>query len=305
MNQSIERSHVMEMSCGANIAYILENNGDFQVTEYKVLQNQSKDVFLRCMKMTYNGKVQLYYITEMYKSLPAIMTSLDSDAFITVIINLLSAILNVKSNGFLSCQNLDVSFEHIFVDPATLTVKLVYLPLSKKIFSEFSVFENYIRTNLVRLISGIVGVPSQRLQQLVTDLANGTYKLEDIFSRTKRGDTSAPATVIVKESEKKDKVVLRITAMNAPARVEFTINKDEFVLGKNKEVVDGVLSFNQMISRVHCKINRTKVGYTITDLKSKNGTYVNKVRLQPDVPCSIKNGDVICLANSDFQISIT
>ena len=45
--------------------------------------------------------------------------------------------------------------------------------------------------------------------------------------------------------------------------------------------------------------------YMITDLKSANGTYVNRVRLTPEQPHQIKNGDIIRLANSDFQVVIS
>ena len=62
--------------------------------------------------------------------------------------------------------------------------------------------------------------------------------------------------------------------------------------------------FNKMISRSHCRINKRGSQYTITDLQSANGTYVNKVKLQPNQPHPINNGDVIRLANSDFQVSI-
>ena len=93
--------------------------------------------------------------------------------------------------------------------------------------------------------------------------------------------------------------------MGAPTRVEIDITKDSFVIGKNASSVDGVISFNKMISRVHCRIDCRKGNYTITDLQSANGTYVNRVRLQPNQPQPIKNGDVIRLANSDFQVSLT
>ena len=67
---------------------------------------------------------------------------------------------------------------------------------------------------------------------------------------------------------------------------------------------DGVIDFNKMISRSHCRINKRGGQYTITDLQSANGTYVNKVKLQPNQPHPISNGDVIRLANSDFQVNI-
>ena len=75
------------------------------------------------------------------------------------------------------------------------------------------------------------------------------------------------------------------------------------VIGKS-EVVDGTISYNRMISRAHCRINKDGSLVTITDLQSSNGTYVNQTKLQPNQPCQLQNGDIIRLANSDFQVSI-
>ena len=87
-------------------------------------------------------------------------------------------------------------------------------------------------------------------------------------------------------------------------RFEIVVDKDEFVIGKSEIQVDGFVPFNKAISRKHCKICRSGNLYTIIDLTSANGTFVNKRRLQPNQPHPIKNGDVIRLANSDFQIEI-
>ena len=76
------------------------------------------------------------------------------------------------------------------------------------------------------------------------------------------------------------------------------------MIGKKAELCDGIIGFNQMISRSHCRINRVGGRYTVTDLQSANGTYVNKVKLQPNVPHPIQNGDVVRMANSDFRVSI-
>ena len=40
----------------------------------------------------------------------------------------------------------------------------------------------------------------------------------------------------------------------------------------------------------------------VEDLHSANGTYVNRVRLNPNQPRVIQNGDIVRLANSDFQV---
>lgn len=76
--------------------------------------NHQNSCFVKCMKMMYNGKVQLYYLTKGLKSFSSMISSMDSENFLTIVANILSDIIDVKHNGFLSCQNIDIAFEHIF-----------------------------------------------------------------------------------------------------------------------------------------------------------------------------------------------
>ena len=304
MNSLIEKNYIKEMECGSNFSYVLSDNSTFLSTEYKVLQSQANSCFVKCMKMMYNGQVQLYYLTKGLKSFASMIPTMDPDSFITIATNLLSDIIDVKHNGFLSCQNIDIAFERIYVDPATLKVSLVYLPLSKRIFDDNSSFENEIRTGLVKLISGVSTLSSSKTMQFSADLSNGTLSVEDLHARIKGGSRSSGGVHKEPPRDPASSGLLRIIAMNAPSRVEFVINKDEYVIGKKAELCDGVVDFNKMVSRSHCKVTKRGAQYLITDLQSANGTFVNKVRLQPNQSAPIKNGDVIRLANSDFQVTI-
>lgn len=303
MNTLIEKKIISEMTCGSNFAYLLTDNASFRSTEYKVLQSQTSNCFVRCMKMLYNGKIQLYYLTEAYKPLSLLFPTLDTDRFLTITANLLSDIIEVKNNGFLSCQNIDISFEHIFVDPATYKVSLIYLPLSQRMFDDVAYFDNELRTSLIKLISGLSNLSSPKTIRLSSDLSNGGLTLEDLYNRLKGNGSELQRDVRPPVTNQSVSHV-RIVSLNAPTRIEIVVTKDEFVLGKKADKVDGVLSFNDKISRVHCKINQNGSQCTITDLHSANGTYVNRMRLQPEQPSPIKNGDVVRLANSDFQIVI-
>lgn len=296
------------MECGSNFAYILSDNNAFLSTEYKVLQSQASSCFVKCMKMAYNGSVQLYYLTKGLKSFASMIPTLDADSFLTIVSNLLSDIIEVKHNGFLSCQNIDISFERIYVDPATHKVSLVYLPLSLHIYDDNSSFENEIRTGLIKLISGVSTLSTSKTMQFSADLSNGTLSVENLYARIKGGRNTNSGQSHIDQTDvnerKQSSGLLRIIAMNAPTRIEITVTKDSFIIGKKAELCDGVIDFNKMISRSHCRINRKGNQYTITDLQSANGTYVNKIRLQPNQPYPINNGDIIRLANSDFQVSI-
>lgn len=304
MNRLLENGQLQEMSCGSNFAYIVNEHTSFLPTEYKVLQSQGNISFIRCMKMLFNGNIQLYYLTEGYRPLSSLLPRIDAENFLVVVTNLLADVIEVKNNGFLYCANIDISFDKVFVDPTTYKVKLVYLPLKNRLFDDISAFENELRTSLVKIISGISTLSSSKTIQLAAYLQDGTLSMDSLYSKVKGGNAA--------ESNGGKKVIrdtsaganMKIVALNAPMRVEIEITKDEFILGKKQGVVDGVISFNKMISRSHCKVMRRGNQFAIVDLQSQNGTFVNKVRLQPNRPCNIKNGDIVRMANSDFQVII-
>lgn len=305
MNLLIENKTITQMECGSNFAYILNNNNIFLSTEYKVLQSQANSCFVKCMKMLYNGKVQLYYLTNHFKPFASLLPTLDAESFMVICANLFADIIDVKGNGFLSCQNIDISFERIYVDTATYKVSLIYLPVAQRLFDDSSSFENELRTSLIKLIQGISTLSTPKTVQFATNLSNGTLSIESIYTSIKSGKApiSSPHNRPVPDTSGKQGQI-KLVAMNAPTRIEIVVTKNEFTIGKKAELVDGVVSFNRMISRSHCKVTKNGTQYFITDLQSANGTFVNHVRVQPNQPHPIKGGDIIRLANSDFQVVV-
>ncbi len=75
--------------------------------------------------------------------------------------------------------------------------------------------------------------------------------------------------------------------------------KDEVVIGREDPVSEvfpdldltGFGGMESGVSRKHAIIHRTGAEYTVEDLESTNGTYVNKKRILPHVPQVIKAGD--------------
>ena len=308
VNLLIEKNDIQEMNCGENFAYILNDNTMFLPTDYKVLQSQMSGGFLKCMKILYNGKIELFYMTKNMKSLTSILSNIDSENFMTIIANLLTSIMKVKSNGFLSCQNLDVSFDKIFVDLSTFRVSLVYVPVSKRIYEDYMAFENDIRTRIVKIIVSTPTLVSPRTLQFSNDLSNGILKLEDLYNRIKGVGVvpvfSGTVSTFGLDPRGASGQIVQLISLDPEDYIEINVNKDEFIIGKNRSRADVVIPFNHMISRVHCRIDKRDQQVLITDLKSTNGTFVNRIRLQPNQPHLLSNGDVVRLANSDFQVRI-
>lgn len=307
MNYLVESGFMDEIKCGDNFAFVLNEDNALISTEYKVLQSQTEGTFVKCMKVLYNGKVQLYYLTNGIVTFKDMVSSLDSEKFLAIVADLFVNIVSVKNNGFLSCQNIDIAFEHIFVNPLTYKVSLVYLPIGRRLYSDVLYFENDLRANLIKLIQEASNLSGTKVEQLKVDLSNGMLPLEGIISRTRKGTVLyqkqvGPNILLHEDKENLNGGNIKMVATNAPIPLEIVITKNEFVLGRKQELVDGVISFSKKISRVHCKVTREGNLFAVTDLESAGGTYVNGMRLQPKMPCTIKMGDKIRLSDIEFDV---
>lgn len=81
-----------------------------------------------------------------------------------------------------------------------------------------------------------------------------------------------------------------------------TINKTEFVVGRERSRVDYCISDNTNIGRAHAKIlSRGGTSYLV-DLNATNGTFLNSVKVS-GTQVALKDGDKITLADENFTFN--
>jgi hypothetical protein len=81
------------------------------------------------------------------------------------------------------------------------------------------------------------------------------------------------------------------------------ILKPEFVIGRLEGQVDHAVE-NKAIGKVHAQIISRDGSYYIMDLNSRNGTFVNGVRIDSNKEYEIRDNDGISLANSDYTFVV-
>lgn len=293
MRTAFQECGINEIACGTNFAYVLDDGSDFSLTEYKVMQGQSEDGFVKCMKMLYNGKTELYYISENRNTLEYLLPSLDADGFLDISYNLLACVRLVQSNGFLSCCNIDIASDKVFIDPTTRKTSIVYMPINRKIFKEAADFENELRSGLIKIINDNQNILASRTRHFAGDLANGALSVEDILKKLKG----------VTPDELKP-VKCSLTVVNSSKRLTLTADKPEYVIGRNPGEADGLITFNPAISKRHCKILTNNRSISAVDMNSSNHTFLNGQQMKPNKEYTLKNGDVIKLADTEFRVSI-
>ena len=93
---------------------------------------------------------------------------------------------------------------------------------------------------------------------------------------------------------------ISIQSMNG--QFHFDIQENEFLIGKSREKVQGGITGNSAVSRVHCKIVRKNGDFYVVDMESSNGTYVNGKKIKPGVPEPIFEGCQLRIANAEFIV---
>lgn len=82
------------------------------------------------------------------------------------------------------------------------------------------------------------------------------------------------------------------------------IVRNEFVLGKEPSQTDYCIIGNSAISRMHAIILQKGAGYAISDKNATNGTFVNGMKVVPFQRMELKDGDMIRLADEDFEFRL-
>jgi len=314
MRELLESGILAEERSLQNVAYILSDNDLFLLTGYKVLQGQEKNGFIKCAKLKFNGKIKLLYLSSGYKSFSGLLPSLDNDSFITIVANLLNSIIEIKNNGFLNCLNIDISLDKIFIDGNTLKTYLVYLPINIS-SHDTTRFENNLRTNLIKVIDDSKLLNSESISKIYCELKNSTVPLENLYKtvcdelqgvniQVNRTQNNVESKIQLQKDFVNVQPQLLISSVGVPVKIDFFINKSEFIIGKNPSAVDGVITSNSAVSRIHCKIVFKNNNYYVVDLGSANGTFLNSIRLTNNQPVIVKDEDSLKIANSEFKISI-
>ncbi|MBC8060471.1 MAG: FHA domain-containing protein [Clostridiaceae bacterium] len=187
MNSLFLEDSIKENRDNSNISYILEREQLFFETGYKVLQNQEKNGFAKCVKILHNGKIKLVYDISKYKSLQSLLDQLTPESFFSIINRLFNIVSEAKHNGFIQCENIDVDLSKIFIDSNNLNVFLIYLPVNTSTnLSRIGVFERELKKNLAEAITKNSNLYSDKVSRLFNDLQNDNYLLEDIKENIKK-----------------------------------------------------------------------------------------------------------------------
>lgn len=263
-------------------------------TDYKVMQNSCRDYLVRCQKLKVNGEDELCYLTEDLISLKELLQKREYHSAAACICGIADAVGHVQLNGFLNIRNLISDANMIFSSGSS--VRLAYMPCISPLHIDEEHFWKSICTSIM---NNAVSCEATAIAREMRELSAGAELSGDIIRAR-----LLPLCGTREECETNPSRSARMVTRNGADIFTLEIDRGHYVIGKNPEQADGVIDFNNTVSRKHCCIDSFDDHYSVTDLGSSNGTYVNEVRAEADVPVRIDDGDVIRLANCTFVFRV-
>jgi hypothetical protein len=136
------------------------------------------------------------------------------------------------------------------------------------------------------------------LKRMLKRIPHSSSKTIDTDPKQAKGfivDTAARAdTEVLVQEDTSDACLVDI---NSDRNKRFRLSSDNFLIGRLSEKVDYAVD-NMAVGKIHACIKKRLGRYYIVDLNSKNGTYVNGIRLKSNVEHELSDNDDLILANT-------
>ncbi len=280
-----EQSALGRLSVVFNAPIYYDENG------FRVLESQISRGFVPCTKTAVNGIITIDYNLSQYVSLYDILPSMNPAMFRNVVTSLLEKINFFRSNPYLKCENTYLSVDRIFVDRSRYEAHLVYLPLKSEGDEDcLPYFEKKMKDNIIKIYNVYQNVQDPSTAALIAQISGAAVTPPPVVEPPvpDQGGVHVPS------------YTPSFVLCSKGATPDIVIDKDEFVIGKSQQRVDGVIRGSNLVSRVHCKAVIRNGECSIVDLNSLNGTFINGNKLTPGAEYRISDGAVLSVADVQF-----
>lgn len=289
---------------------------------YKVLSNVVGTNLLCGIKSVFNGKTTLTYNISDYVPLISKYDSLTKAQVFDVIGGLLDALEQIYDIGFLLYDKDTISFQpdEIFLKAGSCQVYLLYKPSCKEQPIGWPSFE---RTFCVSLQSILNKIPAAKSMTRFTEALSSPQTLaqlrellhQEISNPLPEPPPEPAADSLKPEPPPKPKPkwiwpwkkpkpeVWRLVGINTPIPVRLTLTGESFIVGRSDQKAQGLVTFSPNIGREHCRFLLQRGTWYLEDLNSRNGTYLNGQKLEPNQKYKVKAGDLIKLSTrNEFRL---
>lgn len=250
------------------------------------------------------GREKLVYqaLGENLDPLREAVPGLGEDKLIGLLCNMISLNIRIEENGFLKKECIWYQYDHLYYDKAAGQVMAAVLPITGALryadSSWFACFEETIIRIAAYLPYSQMVYVRKIIQMLKMDKITQEEALVDLQGLGGRGAER------LSSAHASQNTILKLLYHGNDKELEFLIDDEDFLIGRNVDAADGVIpmNFSRAVSRKHCLITKMNDKYFVQDLKSVNHTLVNGIMIPPYELMELENNDILSVADIEFRV---
>lgn len=286
------------------LSFLFQEQDPFFEIGYRILEQEQIPQMLPYQRKQCKGREKLVYqaLGENLDPLREAVPGLGEDKLIGLLCNMISLNIRIEENGFLKKECIWYQYDHLYYDKAAGQVMAAVLPITGALryadSSWFACFEETIIRIAAYLPYSQMVYVRKIIQMLKMDKITQEEALVDLQGLGGRGAEHLSSAYASQNT------ILKLLYHGNDKELEFLIEDEDFLIGRNVDAADGVIpmNFSRAVSRKHCLITKMNDKYFVQDLKSVNHTLVNGIMIPPYELMELENNDILSVADIEFRV---
>ncbi len=286
------------------LSFWFQEQDPFFEIGYRILEQEQIPQMLPYQRKQCKGREKLVYqaLGENLDPLREAVPGLGEDKLIGLLCNMISLNIRIEENGFLKKECIWYQYDHLYYDKAAGQVMAAVLPITGALryadSSWFTCFEETIIRIAAYLPYSQMVYVRKIIQMLKMDKITQEEALVDLQGLGGRGAER------LSSAHASQNTILKLLYHGNDKELEFLIDDEDFLIGRNVDAADGVIpmNFSRAVSRKHCLITKMNDKYFVQDLKSVNHTLVNGIMIPPYELMELENNDILSVADIEFRV---
>lgn len=289
------------------ISFLFQDDDPFLEIGCRILEQEHVDQMLPYTRKQQNGKEKLTFCAD-DKNVVLLMDAIsgfEENTLIDLIYEMIYLNKKIEENGFLKKECIWYKYDNIYFDRENNRLRVAILPISGELrYADGINWYGHFEETMTNIAAYLPKDKAEQISRLVYMLKSGRITEEEALEEIGQWGCSMSETLTGRLIIEQD-TVLKLLYSGKEGRLEFIVNDEDFLIGRNAEAVEGAIpeGISKAVSRKHCLITKMNNKYFVQDLKSVNHTLLNGIMIPPYELMELENNDILSVADIEFRVT--
>ena len=288
----------------SKLLFTFENTDAYFEMAYLILEQEQYVYMMEYARNEYRGIERYVVDTQKYMPLEQALMNLSEQDIIDLLYTMVYMVQQVEENGLLRRECLWYHYEHLYYDVQENRPKFIIFPVCGEIqYGSTGNWKARFEKSVKRMVQNFPEKQKNAVQQIMISFIDELLSCEKAMEQLNALGSGKSEALVEKPVLPMDTKLI-LLYIGKEGKVQFEIDGEEFLIGKNQKAVDGVLQVSKVVSRIHCKIMKKNRKFFVQDMNSVNHTFVNGEYIPAYELMELYDGDVLTLADVDLRVRV-